>query len=114
MQTARRLPHNCFNGGISATHRCVSSSDFFAREPSAMRPAVTAWIALASLFQAIAGCSSLEIAPRAADVLRVSYSADPDTLNPLCAGDATSGFIQSFVYEPFARRNLAEPDEFIP
>jgi ABC-type transport system substrate-binding protein len=68
----------------------------------------TIWLAIIA-----SGCSHA-VGPRSPDVLRVSYSSDPDTLNPLCAGDATSGFVQGFVYEPLAKRNMAEPDEFVP
>jgi peptide/nickel transport system substrate-binding protein len=63
----------------------------------------------------VVGCPhSPESVPRAADVLRISYVSDPDTLNPLCSGDATSALVQGFVYEPLAMRNMAEPDEFVP
>src|SRR5688572_25518266 len=62
-----------------------------------------------------AGCSARlrEVTARP-DVLRVSYPNDPDTLNPLTAGDAVSDLVQSFVYEALAERNLAEPDELLP
>lgn len=72
-------------------------------------------VSLALVLLTTSGCGpGFKIAPRAPDVLRVSYASDPDTLNPLCAGDATSGFVQGFVYEPLARHKMAQPDEFVP
>src|SRR5262245_41884874 len=62
-----------------------------------------------------AGCASpFDASPARSDVLRVSYSDDPDTLNPLIGGDAAGALFQSFVYEPLADRNMAEPDKLVP
>lgn len=49
-----------------------------------------------------------------ADVLRIAYADDPTTLNPLTAGDATSGLVQSLVYEPLADRKMSDPDQLVP
>jgi ABC-type transport system substrate-binding protein len=62
-----------------------------------------------------AGCpANLQIIPLPPDVLRVSYTTDPDTLNPLTAGDTASGLVQSFVYEGLAQRDMADPDKLVP
>ncbi len=56
--------------------------------------------------------------PRAAadsrdrDVLLLTYSNDPDTLNPLTANDNVSRAFQRQVYEPLAERNFADPDKW--
>ncbi|HWB00799.1 MAG TPA: ABC transporter substrate-binding protein [Pirellulales bacterium] len=61
-----------------------------------------------------AGLTPAGVPPAASDVLRVSYSDDPETLNPITAGDATSALFQSFVYEQLADRDIAKPDELLP
>ena len=61
------------------------------------------------------GCgTSLLSPPPHADILRISYTKDPETLNPITSTDATSGLLQSLVYEPLADRNMANPDELVP
>src|SRR5688572_18778010 len=83
---------------------------------SAMRrePNVLLLVLTVALLSAAAGCGDqLRNVTARPDVLRVSYATDPDTLNPLTAGDATSDFVQGFVYEALAERNLAEPDELL-
>src|SRR5207237_7462487 len=63
----------------------------------------------------VAGCSGRVVGPTARpDVLRISYDQDPETLNPIIAGDAIAALFQSFVYEQLADRNMADPDELRP
>ncbi len=48
------------------------------------------------------------------DALRISYTDDPETLNPVTTGDAIGGEFEQFVYEPLAQRDMAHPDELRP
>ncbi len=60
------------------------------------------------------GKTAAGVEPAASDVLRVSYSDEPETLNPITAGDATASLFQSFVYEQLADRDMADPDQLVP
>ncbi len=64
--------------------------------------------------EAPGGTTAAGVKPAAVDVLRISYAEDPETLNPITAGDVTGGLLQSFVYENLADRDLADPDHSIP
>jgi peptide/nickel transport system substrate-binding protein len=62
-----------------------------------------------------AGCGGIVTAPAEhPDVLRISYTKDPETLNPITSTDATSTLLQSLVYEPLAARDMANPDRLVP
>lgn len=78
-------------------------------------PLATQRLLVASLVCLPCGCNATsELATTRSDVLRIAYSKDPDTLNPLTAGDAASGLFQSFVYEQLADRKMSDPDVLEP
>lgn len=72
-------------------------------------------VAIAVLSLCSGGCGTrVESAVARPEVLRIAYSKDPDTLNPLTAGDAASELFQSFVYEQLADRKMSDPDVLEP
>jgi ABC-type transport system substrate-binding protein len=71
------------------------------------------WLAIGLMtVTALGGCTPEP--PPSPEVLRISYAEDPETLNPVTSGDLAAGDFQSFVYEPLAARDMADPDKLIP
>jgi ABC-type transport system substrate-binding protein len=60
------------------------------------------------------GLTVAGVRPAVSDVLRISYSDDPETLNPITAADATASLFQSLVYEQLADHDFEQPDRLVP
>ncbi|MBL8829093.1 MAG: hypothetical protein JNM18_19075 [Planctomycetaceae bacterium] len=63
----------------------------------------------------LAGCGASQASNTVRpDVLRIAYTEEAESLNPITSGDLTSGLFQDCVYESLALRNMHDPDELLP